>query len=76
MNQVWSATQVLFETGLEEPLSTHADHFVLNGAYGFSAYTKGRVFLHQLGYIIGQENLDKTLLRYFNVWKFKHPESK
>ncbi len=27
----------------------------------------------QLGYIIGQENLDKTLNRYYDEWAFKHP---
>jgi hypothetical protein len=58
---------------LEEPSSTHADHFLTNYAYGQSAYNKGAVFLHQLSYIIGQENLDIGLRRYYHTWKFKHP---
>ncbi|MNI25400.1 hypothetical protein D3C73_790490 [compost metagenome] len=27
----------------------------------------------QLGYIIGQENLEKTFLKFYDIWKFKHP---
>jgi len=63
----------LVESGKEEPLSTHADHFNTNRAYGVASYSKGAVFLHQLGYIIGKENLDKGMLQYYNTWKFKHP---
>ncbi|GAB4333938.1 MAG: M1 family metallopeptidase [Flammeovirgaceae bacterium] len=63
----------LAKSGKEEPLTTHADHFKSNYAYSMAAYGKGAVFLHQLSYIIGQENLDKTMLAYFDTWKFKHP---
>ena len=38
-----------------------------------SAYSKGSVFLAQLGYVIGDENLKKTLKRYYEEFKFKHP---
>jgi aminopeptidase N len=31
------------------------------------------VFLSQLSYIIGEENLIKTLKSYFDSWVFKHP---
>ena len=30
-------------------------------------------FLSQLGYIVGENNLDKILLEYYNEWRFKHP---
>ncbi len=63
----------LATSGFEEPLSTHADRYQLNYAYGVAAYTKGSVFLSQLGYVIGEENLQKTLKRYYDEWKFKHP---
>lgn len=63
----------LATSGYEEPQTTHADRFNINYAYGVAAYTKGSVFLSQLGYIIGGENLKKTLKRYYNDWKFKHP---
>jgi hypothetical protein len=57
----------------EEPMTTHADHYQSNYAYSLDAYVKGAVFLSQLEYVIGNENVAKGLLRYFNTWKFKHP---
>lgn len=63
----------LATSGLEEPLSTHADHFNTNFAYGSAAYSKGSLFLSQLEYIMGKEQLAKGMLRYWNTWKFKHP---
>ncbi|MBD0401923.1 MULTISPECIES: M1 family metallopeptidase [unclassified Flammeovirga] len=59
--------------GIEEPLSTHADHFEKNAAYSIASYSKGAVFLHQLSYIMGQETFDKAFKRYYEEWKFKHP---
>lgn len=63
----------LAKSGVEQPQTTHADRYAYNSAYGASAYSKGAVFLSQLGYIIGEENLEKTLKRYYDEWKFKHP---
>ncbi len=63
----------LAKSGKEQPLSTHADRYELNMAYGISAYSKGEVFLVQLGYIIGEENLNKTIKRYYSEYKFTHP---
>ncbi|TRO67396.1 M1 family metallopeptidase [Christiangramia sabulilitoris] len=60
-------------SGKEQPQTTHADRYAMNALYGASAYSKGAVFLAQLGYIIGEENLAKTLKRYYDEWKFKHP---
>ncbi|AJR02929.1 M1 family metallopeptidase [Siansivirga zeaxanthinifaciens] len=63
----------LAKSGKEQPLTTHADRYQYNQAYSISAYSKGEVFLAQLGYIIGDENLKQTLKTYFNEWAFKHP---
>ena len=63
----------LANSGIEQPQSTHADRYNRNGAYGASAYAKGAVFMSQLGYVIGEKNLSKTIKRYFDEWKFKHP---
>jgi hypothetical protein len=60
-------------TPAEDPMSTHADHFQTNDGYGMSTYSKGEVYLHQLSYIVGQDVLDRSLKRYFNTWKFRHP---
>lgn len=66
--------QYLAQQGIEEPLSTHADHFERNGGYNISAYNKGAIFLNQLEYVIGKPAFDKGLLLFFNTWKFKHPD--
>jgi hypothetical protein len=63
----------LVKSGYEEPMSTHADHYATNYGYSISAYSKGAVFLEQLSYVIGTENRDKGLLRYYRDWRFKHP---
>lgn len=61
------------KSGYEEPLITHADHFKTNSAYGVGSYTKGALFLVQLKYIIGDQAFNDGMLRYYNTWKFKHP---
>ncbi len=61
------------KSGREEAISTHADHFGSNAAYGVGSYVKGSIFLHQLDYIMGTEAFDRGMLSYFNTWKFKHP---
>jgi len=58
---------------LEEPLTTHADHYNTNAAYGTASYSKGAVFLAQLGYIVGDQVRDKIMLEYYRQWRFKHP---
>lgn len=63
----------LVNSGKEQPQTTHADRFELNFAYGISAYSKGSIFLSQLGYIIGQDKLMETLRKYYKDFKFKHP---
>jgi hypothetical protein len=65
----------LVQTGKEEPLTTHADHFNSNMAYSIAAYSKGDIFLVQLGYVVGEENLSKILLEYYRRWRFKHPNA-
>jgi hypothetical protein len=64
----------LVRSGLQEPISQHADHYNTNRAYGTAAYSMGTVFLQQLKYIIGEESFYKGMRRYYNTWKFKHPE--
>jgi hypothetical protein len=57
----------------EEPLCTHADHFSTNWAYGTASYSKGVVILDQLCHIVGEPTVERSLLRYFDEWAFKHP---
>lgn len=65
----------LAKSGYEEPMSTHADHFSSNYAYGLASYSKGALFIEQLGYIVGAKTRDKILIDYYNQWKFKHPNA-
>ncbi len=63
----------LVNSGKEQPQTTHADRYNENTPYGIAAYSKGSIFLSQLGYVIGQDKLMETIRTYFNEFKFKHP---
>ncbi len=63
----------LVESGKEQPQTTHGDRYDENRPYSISSYSKGEIFLSQLEYLIGKENVIKTLKRYFQEFKFKHP---
>jgi hypothetical protein len=69
----YKAYYKLVSSGLEEPMSTHADHYNTNYAYSNAAYAKGAVFLSQLGYIVGDKVRDDILHEYYREWRFKHP---
>lgn len=66
---------MLSKSEFNEPLTTHADHYSTNSAYSINAYSKGEVFMEQLGYIVGGTVRDSILLAYFNTWKYKHPNA-
>ncbi|WP_299048033.1 M1 family metallopeptidase [uncultured Polaribacter sp.] len=61
------------KNGMEESLSTHADRYNTNTAYSIASYSKGNIFLSQLEYVIGKENVAKGLKKYFTDFSFKHP---
>lgn len=63
----------LVKSGKEQPQGTHADRYDENRPYSIQAYSKGNIFLSQLEYLIGRENLLKTLKRYYHDFKFTHP---
>ncbi|TDX00432.1 M1 family metallopeptidase [Dinghuibacter silviterrae] len=65
----------LTKSGMAEPLTTHADHFNTNYGYSISSYSKGAMFLCQLGYIISDSLRDRTLHEYYRLWRFKHPNA-
>ena len=65
----------LAQSKVEEPMTTHADHYNSNYAYSIDAYSKGSVFITQLGYILGEQTRNKILLEYYNRWRFKHPNA-
>ena len=61
------------KTGKEEPAVWLADHHEGGNAYSIASYVKGEVFLVQLGYIVGEQNLSLIMKEFFNQWKMKHP---
>ena len=69
----YKAYMMYAAAGIEEPMTTHADHFNTNSQYSIGSYSKGAVFLNQLSYIIGKDTFMKGMRRYYNTWKFKHP---
>lgn len=63
----------LMRSGLAEPMTTFSDHYNTNFAYSVNAYSKGEMFITQLGYIVSDSVRDKIMLEYYDRWKFKHP---
>ena len=63
----------LVAKGMQEPLSTHSDHYLTNRAYSTSAYSRGSIFLTQLSYIIGWDNMMATLQKFYKDYKLTHP---
>lgn len=61
------------KSGIEEPAVWLGDHHDNGTAYTYASYVKGETFLVELGYIIGEENLQKTMKEYYNDWHLKHP---
>ncbi len=72
-NSNYSNYYYLAKTPWQEPLTTHADHYNSNFGYSISSYSKGCVFLEQLGYITGASVRDSILLAYYRNWRFRHP---
>jgi hypothetical protein len=64
---------MMANSGKEQPQSTHADRFDENRVYSITSYSKGELFLSQLIYLIGKDNLMKAVKKYFSDFKFKHP---
>jgi hypothetical protein len=69
----YKAYYKLVVSGKEQPQATHGDRYDENRPYSVSSYYKGEIFLSQLEYVIGKENVKKTLKKYFQDFKFKHP---
>lgn len=73
LSRAYQGYIALANSEVQQPLTSQADRWRFNQAYGISAYSKGAIFLSQLGYLIGEDLLAETLKRYFDEWKFKHP---
>ncbi|MBE9489287.1 MAG: M1 family metallopeptidase, partial [Bacteroidetes bacterium] len=74
-DRVYKTYTYLATSSKDEPLTTQADRFDTNMAFSIGSYYKGQIFLSQLGYIIGEENLANTIKKYYTDFKFKHPNA-
>lgn len=63
----------LATSGVEMPQATNANRYEYNRAYESTAYSKGAVFLAQLGYVIGPKKLAEALKLYYKRHQFSHP---
>lgn len=72
-DDIYKIYSKLVESGKEQPLSTHGDRYDENRSYSIASYYKGCIFLSQLEYLIGKENVMKTLKGFYADFKFKHP---
>ena len=73
LERAYDSYLYLAGSGKEQPQQTNANRYDYNITYEISAYSKGAIFLSQLGYIIGEDKLAKTLKEYFRVHRFQHP---
>lgn len=62
----------LIDNNLQNVPTTHADRYDRNSAYSNTSYSKGSVFLAQLGYIIGRQNLEKVFKEFYRNFAMKH----
>jgi hypothetical protein len=58
----------------EEPISTAANHFESDYPYYNAAYFKGQLFPELIRYIVGDSAMKVGFARFYQTWKFKHPE--
>lgn len=70
---VYATYNSLVKSGKEQPQSTHSDRYDENRPYSIASYYKGCLFLSQLIYVIGKDNLEATVKRYYSDFKFRHP---
>ena len=69
----YTAYYNMVKSGKEQPQTTQSDRYEENKPYTVGSYHKGAIFLRQLEYVIGEENVRKGLKRYYQEFKFKHP---
>lgn len=73
LNRSYQRYLALANSGKQEPLTTHADHYNTNTAYGTGAYSMGSLVPYQLAYIMGTDTFHKAFRDYYYTWRFHHP---
>ena len=73
LKRTFSGYYRLVKSGLQEPMTTHSDHYNTNRAYGTAAYSMGALVPQMLTYVMGDSTFEQAFRKYFNTWQFKHP---
>lgn len=71
-----NAYRNFIKKGIEEPAIWLGDHHDNGTAYTYASYVKGELYLVELGYIMGEQNLAETLKQYYDQWAMKHPSDR
>jgi hypothetical protein len=71
-----NAYRNFIKKAIEEPAIWLGDHHDNGTSYTYASYVKGELYLVQLGYIMGEQNLAETLKQYYNQWVLKHPSDR
>lgn len=71
-----NAYRNFIKKGIEEPAVWLGDHHDNGTSYTYASYVKGELYLVELGYIIGEQNLTETLKQYYDQWAMKHPSDR
>ncbi|MCB0710845.1 MAG: M1 family metallopeptidase [Ignavibacteriae bacterium] len=61
--------------GYDEPLNTYHDRF-REPTTASLVYSKGEAVVRQLQYMFGDSLFDEGMRRYYNQWKFRHPDQR
>jgi hypothetical protein len=70
----YTGYSTLVKSGNQEPASLMGDVYNVNRTYTTISYNMGAMLLNQLKYIMGADAFYKGMRRYYNTYKFKHPE--
>ncbi len=61
--------------GYDEPLNTFHDRF-RESATASLVYSKGEAVVRQLQYMFGDSLFDEGMRRYYDQWRFRHPDQR
>src|SRR5690606_23968630 len=59
--------------GLDQPIETKSMDFT-SGNYGIIMYQKTGLVFNYLRQYLGSDSFDDCMHRYYETWKFKHPQ--
>lgn len=74
-DQSYLAYQFSTRKNLDQPIEEHSAIYT-PGNYGSIVYGKSALSFHYLMAYLGEDVMDQCMKKYFETWKFKHPQPK